>query len=288
MRGFIFIGIIRYLYVENMYKSIKNVSGTSVGSIFALAFALKIPVEYLEEKYKEFVNDKDNMFVDKSKIFNIINENGIEEGKTYIQSLIDYTKKHYNVDDLTFIELSKKTGINLYVSCTNLNTNSNKIFSIEETPNISIFKAVSASISVPLLFKPVKIDDEFYIDGGLTNNFPIKVFEKIPQENILGVAIRITTGYTPKIIEKKSHLSFFEFFSQLYSLYNITVSKATIDQYIDETNKNLIIMKESHIETWIKLEITKDGILKKMNGDDIDKLIIQGYSMAHYHFKNLD
>lgn len=286
MRGFIYIGVLRYLYVENMYKSIKNVAGTSIGSIFALAFALKIPIEYLEEKYKGIANDKDKMFIDKSKILNLISCNGIIDSFIYIECLKDYIKEKYEVEDLSFIELSKKTGINLYVSCTSVNDNINKIFSIEETPNVSIFKAVSASISIPFIFKPVKIDNEFFIDGGLTNNFPINIFNKIPKENILGVAIRITESYTLTKIEKNGKLSFFDFFNQLFNIINVTVSKSTTDSKIDETNNNIIIIRESHIDNWIKLNITKEGIYFSMNGDDIDRLIIQGYTIIYNHFKN--
>ena len=284
MRGFLYIGIIRYLYIEGMCQSIKHVAGTSVGSIFALAFALKIPIEYLEEKFKELTNDKEKMFIDKCNLINIFYKNGLEDSTIYIQCLIDYLKNTYNLDDISFIDLSKKTGINLYVSCTSVNDNENRIFSIDNSPNVSIFKAVSASISIPFLFKPVKINDEFFIDGGITNNFPINIFSNIPKENILGIAIRIDNSYTYNKIEKNGELSFFDLCLQIYDLANISLSKSTIDSQLSD-NSNIIIVKESHINTWIRLEITKDGIYKKINANDIDKLIIQGYSLIFNYFK---
>ena len=44
-------------------------------------------------------------------------------------------------------------------------------------------------MSIPILFKPTKIDEDYYYDGGLTNNLPINIFKNVPYENILGLII---------------------------------------------------------------------------------------------------
>ena len=77
-------------------------------------------------------------------------------------------------EGLTFKEVSKRFGINLYISTTNINRCENRIFSIDDTPDISVFTACEASMSIPLIFNPVFIEDEYYYDGAFTNNFPIK------------------------------------------------------------------------------------------------------------------
>ena len=48
LRSVCLCGILRYLYCYNLDKLIHDVSATSMGSLFALAFALKIPIEKLE------------------------------------------------------------------------------------------------------------------------------------------------------------------------------------------------------------------------------------------------
>ncbi len=40
----------------------------------------------------------------------------------------------------------------------------------------ALFKVIQASCSIPVLFKPVEIDDHFYADGGILNNFPAIAF----------------------------------------------------------------------------------------------------------------
>ena len=67
---------------------------------------------------------------------------------------------------------------NLYISTTNINTGDNVIFSTDNYPNISIFDATCASMSIPYFAIPVKINNEYYVDGLLTNNFPLNIFKQ--------------------------------------------------------------------------------------------------------------
>lgn len=52
----------------------------------------------------------------------------------------------------------------------------------------SLFSAIQASCSVPLVFKPVEINGELYCDGGLLNNMPIEPLQ-YTCDKIIGVNI---------------------------------------------------------------------------------------------------
>lgn len=71
--------------------------------------------------------------------------------------------------DIKFSDLS----IDLNIMGHSLKSKTNKIFNKINTPDVYLYDAVRASTSVPLLFKPKKINNEFYIDGGVTKDFPI-------------------------------------------------------------------------------------------------------------------
>src|SRR5690606_23974013 len=43
--------------------------------------------------------------------------------------------------------------------------------------NFPIAKAVAMSCSLPVVFVPYKLQDNVFIDGGVTNNFPINLFK---------------------------------------------------------------------------------------------------------------
>lgn len=269
------LGILRYLYCYNLTNSIKNVAGTSMGSFFCLAFALKIPYEELEKIIINMASTDDIIKVKNDKILNLLSNNGLEDARIYLKYIKEYIKKTYDMDDMTFIELSKKTGINLYVSSTEINTCKNKIFNINDTPNISILDAVASSMTVPYISEPILIDGYYYIDGGFTNNFPIDLFDNIPNDNILGVVYNILSynNISPNI-EKDNKMSIIDYSLQLLKILFINTNQLVLLNKID---KSFLILDESPINTFLNLEFTKDTILKKISHDDIDKLIIFGY-----------
>eukprot|EP01122_Echinamoeba_exundans_P015062 TRINITY_DN69_c0_g1_i4.p1 TRINITY_DN69_c0_g1~~TRINITY_DN69_c0_g1_i4.p1 ORF type:complete len:1227 (+),score=160.05 TRINITY_DN69_c0_g1_i4:737-4417(+) len=78
----------------------------------------------------------------------------------------------------------------LYVIGCNLETNQEQIFSAETTPNMIISDAVRISMSIPFVFRPHQVHirvgsgdrisvpkSHSYVDGGVLNNFPLKIFD---------------------------------------------------------------------------------------------------------------
>ncbi len=67
----------------------------------------------------------------------------------------------------SFTELSMP----LYISSTNIYTGKTECFSKGE-----LVPALLASSSLPVIFKPVHIDGQYYLDGGILNNLPVEPF----------------------------------------------------------------------------------------------------------------
>jgi NTE family protein len=114
--------------------------------------------------------------------------------KGLIEGLID---EKTGVTNLTFEELNQmhqqNPGLykNLYVMGVNLSTSIAEVFSFETTPNVIIADAVRISMSIPFIFKPHYVciktpageseplaSGHLYADGGITNNYPISLFDK--------------------------------------------------------------------------------------------------------------
>ena len=51
----------------------------------------------------------------------------------------------------------------------------------------ALIKAIQASGAVPMLFKPVEIDDSLYVDGGTVNKAPIKALADLIQPDMIVV-----------------------------------------------------------------------------------------------------
>jgi hypothetical protein len=66
--------------------------------------------------------------------------------------------------------------VDLQVGVTNLANGCHEYLSKDNHPNMSVSRAVRASSAVPLLFLPVAVDDNIYVDGGIQGNMPISAF----------------------------------------------------------------------------------------------------------------
>ena len=89
--------------------------------------------------------------------------------------------------EILFPKTFSDTLIPLYVGTVNLNRWEHKVFSSTETPDMSIAKAVRASMGIPGVFKPVKIEGDLHVDGGVMANFPLSIFGT--GEDVLGLRV---------------------------------------------------------------------------------------------------
>ena len=278
--GVCMLGVLRYLYIENKLKNVKYVAGNSIGSFFALAFCLNIEVIDLENIIKDIIYDN-NIIIDKSNLGNVFLYNGILDLNIILNKLRKYINSKYNINDITFIELSKKFGKNLYISTTNINTGDNVIFSTDNYPNISIFDATCASMSIPYFAIPVKINNEYYVDGLLTNNFPLNIFKNVHKDNILGIVIKISSNYSLKKIE---NISFTNFNKRMLEILLTNTSKTTFIEHINENNANIVLIEDSPIRDFIPFEINNQCVDLKFSNDDIDNLILDGFIKISNYF----
>ena len=77
-------------------------------------------------------------------------------------------KANININDFDSLK------IKLFVTATDLIKGQSVVFS-----KGSLFDAVVASASIPVIFKPVKIEDKLLVDGGILNNFPVEEVREI-------------------------------------------------------------------------------------------------------------
>lgn len=288
LRSFCLLGILRYIYFNKMEDHIKNAAGTSMGSFFCLAFALKIPIDELEEMIITLINIPEVISVSSDNFINLFTDLGFNNSKLYLLGIKKYLKKKYDIEDITFIELSKLTGVNVFVSVTKINTGKNFIFNVNDTPNVSVLDAVAASMCIPLLSQPVKIDNNYYVDGCLTNNLPYEIFNNINQDDILNVAIYIKKDYeVTDIIKTDDELNFFNYYKQICS---IIYSNSLHCSYISKLPnfKNPLLICDSPFNSFYNIKVTDDSIAFNIKDDDIQNLILQGFRDISNYMKQFE
>lgn len=146
------------------------VAGTSGGSIIGAMYAAGVSIE----KMMELAHDV--------SAFKVYTPGVSFKGFTsldYLRRLFDQTME---TDDFAALKIP------FAATATNLMTG-NK----ENINHGSISRAVMASCAVPLLFKPVKIGENYYVDGGITDNLPVEFLLENGCDCIIGVDVMPNT-----------------------------------------------------------------------------------------------
>jgi NTE family protein len=152
VRGFAHIGILQALNEHHIFPDI--ISSVSAGSIVSSFYA----DGYSPGEIRSLFRSK--------RIFEIIH---IASPK---QSLFDIRRLKKILDEHLRAKFMQDLQIPLFITATNYNTGKPEYFHEGR-----LSERVIASSSIPVLFKPQKIGESYYVDGGITDNFPIGPLE---------------------------------------------------------------------------------------------------------------
>jgi NTE family protein len=275
-------GVLRYLYCYNLDKLIHDVSATSMGAFFALAFALKIPIERLETILYNMAKTEKITKFKLSNLMNILDNYGLCCSIDYLDEIREYVKDIYKQDDLSFLELSKKTGINIYISTTRVDNGSNVIFNVNSTPNVSVFDAIAASMCIPLVSKPIIIDGYYYVDGYLSNNLPYDIFinNNIPKTNILSIACKVNDSYEMPVFTQGDELTILQYYYNIALIYNINTFKLSYLNKLDDLD-DILLIDVNNIKCVCSYDNINNCIDFSLSEEDINNLLFFGYKAIH-------
>jgi NTE family protein len=163
-RGIAHIGVLQALEEQGISPAV--LSGTSAGAIAGALYASgKTPAEMLE-----FVKDASIL-----KVFKVSFPYSGLARLTYLRERLSAF-----IPEDRFEALQKK----LFITVSNLNTGEPEI--IQEG---ALFRAIMASSAIPLVFQPIEIDGNLYVDGGLLENLPVRPLVYEGLDIIIGVNV---------------------------------------------------------------------------------------------------
>lgn len=183
------IGCIKYLEDKNMLTPLKTFVGTSAGSILCLFLVLGYSFTEILEFMCVNLSDKQIKNFDADECFDILSNYGLTSGKNLELLVRRMIYKKLKTEDITFIELAKVTGKDLVVCVSNLTKERAEFFNVDTMPNLSVVTAIRVSCCIPIIFTPISINDDVYMDGGLYNNFPIDYFQTQTLKDIIGINV---------------------------------------------------------------------------------------------------
>lgn len=273
-----YLGVIRYIYTHNLHNNIKFIAGTSFGAIVAISYAIKASTEDIEHFFTEHFNDEELINFYSKNVIHLLPKCGLESPIKHLKYLNNYILKKYD-KNLTFLDIAKINGINLYINAFCINTQKEFVFSVETTPNISIIDAVAASIAIPFMFQPVEIDGYYYCDACLINNILTSYFSNINPKNILSIFTKIPMNYNE--IPKNTKIDFLSYSSIIMKISLNSVFEFSSYKHINQ--ENTIIFDQ---ENGISIKMNTQKIYYQISTDIINKAILYGYIKTQRFFDN--
>lgn len=269
-----YIGAIQAL--KELEIKIDYISGTSSGSTIAIMYALGCNAEEMKnailEYYKEITDIKTRPIVsaglkylakkeikidgliDGIKIENLVNEFVKQKGKENIKD-IEIPLAVATVDTISTKEvifLSKEYDI--------------KNKDIDYITDISIGKAIRASMAFPGIFTTCKYGKYNFVDGGTKDNLPVHILKDMGAEKTLALSLRLD-DYDG---ENKNILEILLRTVDIFSLKDVKKAQEEADVAIEIDASNSSLLTFNNIEESIKIGYdtimnNKDKILKLIN-----------------------
>lgn len=290
VRGIAFTGALRVLDSFLMLEGIRNVAGTSSGSLQACLLAAGHTVAGVQEQIERLNVQEFN-----DGHFSILG-GGIRFRKNYgyyrghslhewIGQMLEQATGNANI---SFKQLDSLAGLNprfrhLYVVVTDLTHQKPWVLSHLNVPDMRIRDAVTASCSIPFYFEPVVVNASgrrlpdaskdsnaiYLTDGGLSANFPFWVFDSMP-----GPTLGLTLD-RPEVVRQ------FEYDGSRNTPFRIH----NVNDYIESCYNMVIEQQKSSLSPEVlrdhTVSISVGSIkprIRRMKEDEIAELINNGKS----------
>ncbi len=258
INGIGFIGIIRFLSENNLLKDISHYVGTSAGSI--IGYLLSIGYNHMEIfefcKYFNF-----------SKIVNVNLDNFLEKYGFADSSKLYYILKRLTEaknlsPNITFKQHNEITNKKLTIVGTCLNDYKSHFLNYEKTPDMEILTAIRISSTIPLIFMPTVYENKLWLDGGMTENYPISFCDN-EIENTLGICVNDECLENCNIDNPKDLP---EYLTQIFKCF-----------IFSESLKNIIKYEENTIKYSYSMGIFSDF---QIDQQTIENMVQSGYDQA--------
>jgi len=176
MRGSFTAGIIKYLLESEIY--FKEVIGVSAGANNGANYCSRQPLRN-KKIFTEMVEDKRYMGI----------KNLIKNGSYFGMDFLFHDLPH---EILPFDYQSfKNSSSKLKTAVTECNSGEVRYFNPQSFDDIDkIDKVFQASSSLPLVSKPVQIEDKYYLDGGIRDSIPVQKALEDGYKNIVVILTR--------------------------------------------------------------------------------------------------
>jgi len=234
-RGIVYTSCLKVLDKYKLLENLEIIVGTSMGALIGTLYNIGYSGKVLEKLFGE-INIKKLLKITEDNLVDYFNVCGVMNFRDSLMKIVKKFFKHKDIDEnITFIELYKKTKIKLVITGTNLTTGNLEYFNYETTPDMSVILANEISACIPCYFTPIRYNKCVYVDGGILNNFPLNYISDDDKKYTIGLHTD-NDNYNDLDIENN-------IVDYIISIYEITRCKIlTNDGYIIKLNPDIMIL----------------------------------------------
>lgn len=267
--GLIELGVLRRLSEKSAFDidTIERIHGTSIGGFIAVLLALKMDWSDLVEYFVERPWHK-LLSINPIELYT---KKGAFDKQFFISALTPvFAAKGLDITTISLGEFQLYSNIELYFYAIKFST-----FEVCEISDhdLPLIDAITMTCCMPIVFRPVVYKGEYYIDGGIASNYPLR--EAIAAKNapdatldcILGIAFDLGTTTTDPINENSNIMEY------IYCLFNKISTIREFNNVKFGTIPNEIVIRCAGMNA-------TDGYDALFKRDKREELIKQGERLA--------
>lgn len=183
------VGVLKALLEENLLKDLKIIAGTSIGALNGSLIQGGFTYEQIVQVWEMI--DKDLLYRNSHDL----------ESNEYLGDFGIYNQQEMYQLVTEKIKVTKITKSNIKGFVTVTRVNNRETIKVKKKSRFekkyiylndkeNPFPYILASTAIPIVFKPVVIDEVSYVDGGLLDNLPVTVAVEEKANVIIVVGLR--------------------------------------------------------------------------------------------------
>jgi NTE family protein len=209
-RGIAHLGILKALEELGIKPAV--ISGTSSGAIAGAFYA------------NGFGIDEILSIIKNGHFFNFSNLNIVKQGLFSMKGFDDIYKTYFKTNSFEDLKIP------LYIAATDILKGEINYFSEGE-----LSTALLASSCIPVLFHPIRYRGNYYVDGGILNNFPIEPLlnkcNKIIGINVNSINKEIHDIHMKNVLDRCFHLALNSANSKKFAMCNLYIEPPKMSQF---------------------------------------------------------
>jgi len=266
-RGFHIFGAFKYLIDKEFIfqKNLKTIHCVSVGSLFGSLLCMGLNLDSLQE----YIVNKpwEKIFhLTPEYLFKLNKNFGIYDIDVFVDIFTTLLKSKGKNKNITLKELYEYSNIELYIYSTKLSDWKKIEFSYKTHPDLKVIDAVYMSSTLPCVFKPLFYHDSFYLDGGLTNSYPLNecLDCSFNRNEILSIVVK--NDEPQKILSNETNMM-----SYMWCILNNIIVNSQENYYKNGTIKNELIIPVKNLNLKEATEVVKNIQSRKNLIEDGEK-----------------